>query len=137
MSFITKEDYGSHIADNRLDAMSGYDDSKLPAIEGRAIAFVKGYLNARFDTDTIFATTGGSRDAQILAVCIDVVVYYVARLVAPRNISNTIKEAYQESKEWLEGVMSADINPPGLAVPSDGTKAYVTFGGNTKRENHI
>lgn len=135
--FIDKSDYSSHIREGRLDQVTLATDATLDAAEERAISFIKGYLNARYDVVEIFNKAGAARDATILGHCIDISLYYAHRLINPRKVPGMRAEAYKEAKEWLIGVQKQEINPVGLPVPDEGAKDYILHGSNPKRVQHI
>lgn len=135
-TFIIKEDYQGHIRDYRLDQVTQFDDPMLDKCESRAISFVKSYLSSRYDVDVIFSASGENRDAFILGLCVDVALYYVHRSGNPRKTPQHRKEAYDEAKEWLEGVQMGDINPD-LPLPTDEDKDYMRFGSNPKKNWHV
>ncbi len=137
MAFINKEDYKDVINENILDDITQVDDDKLESCEARAIKYMKGFLSSRYDTANIFNKTGGSRDEAVLGFAKDITVYFLHRLINPRKVPANRQVAYTEAKEWLMGVSACTINPEGLPVIEGGQKDYISFGGNTKRNNQI
>ena len=137
MAFIDKTDYADVINQNILDDITEVDDTKIDTAEGRAIAFMKSYLNNRYDAENIFNKTGSNRDDVILGFAKDITLYYLHRIINPRKVPSNRAEAYKEAKEWLMGVSDCTINPVGLPVIAGGQKDYVHFGGNTKRDNQF
>jgi phage gp36-like protein len=138
MAFIIKEDYESVINENVLDDITEIDDDKLEACQKRAIAFIDGYLNNRYDTNAIFSKTGAERNAVILGLAIDITLYYLHRIVNWRNAPAARVNAYNEAKDWLEKVNALQINPSGLpVVAGDTDRDYIQTGSNPKRSNHI
>lgn len=137
MSYIVKEDYTSHIRENRLDQVTNYTDNNLTDAQARAMGFVKSHISGRFDTAAIFAATGSDRDPVILGFTIDIALYYLWRAVAPRKIPTHVKEAYDEAVLWLEGVKEGTIIPEGLPANTNDSATTVRWGSNPKRESHI
>lgn len=137
-TFILKTDYADSIKETLLDDITETNDDLLDSAEKKAIAFMKGYLNARYDCDAIFSATGDDRDPVILMRAVDISLYYLHRLTNWRNVPRFRQEAYQEAKEWLEKVNKLEINPVGLPkVADDTTRQPLQWGSNTKRTNHI
>lgn len=136
-TFIDKTDYDAHIRSNRLDQVTEFTDALLGTAENRAIGFVGGYLSGRYDIDAIFAATGDSRNATILGYTIDISLYYLWRLVAPRKVPAYVKEAYDEAKEWLAGVQAGEIVATGLPVTTSETAGATKWGSNPRRTNHV
>lgn len=137
MAFIDKADYADVINSNILDNITEVDNSKIDTCEARAIDFMSGYLNTRYDVANIFNKTGDARNATILGFAKDITLYYLHRLINPKKVPSNRVEAYKEAKMWLEGVASQEINPPNLPVPVSGEKDYILYGSNTPRQNHI
>lgn len=137
MSFITKDDYAGHIRDNVLDDITEVDDDKIEQQQDRAVQFMIGYLNNRYDTINIFNKVGTARDVVIVAYAVDITIYYLHRLMNYRKVPGDRAKAYTEAKEWLENVSACKINPPNLPLLTTGEKDYVLWGSNIKRENHI
>lgn len=137
MAFIDKADYTSIINQNILDDITEVSDTKIDDCEKRAIKFMSGYLNNRFDVNNIFNKTGTERNDVILGFAMDITIYYLHRLVNWRNAPSARVQAYNDAKEWLQKVSELQINPSDLPTLTDGSKDYVQFGSNPKRTNHI
>lgn len=137
MAFITKTDYEDSIKENVLDDITESDDNKLDVATSRAVEEAKGYLNARYDITEIFNKTDTDRNPIIVMYVIDMALYHLHSLINMNKIPKARKERYEKATEWFRMVNEGDINPPDLPLPTDGTKEYVLFGGNTKRSNQI
>jgi len=138
MAFIEKADYGDAINENILDDITGDVDSKLDSAEEKAIAFMKGYLNNRYDVASIFAETGNDRHPVVLMYAVDISLYYLHRLLAWRYTPKFRTERYNEAKDWLMKISNLEINDPLLPVVADDTtREYVHFGSNPRRANHL
>lgn len=138
MAFIDKADYGDAINENILDDITDGVDTKLDSAEAKAISYMKGYLNNRYDVAEIFAQTDNDRHPVVLMFAVDISIYYLHRMLSWRDTPKFRIERYNEAKEWLEKVSKLEINDPLLPlVADDTTREYVQFGGNTKRANHL
>ncbi len=137
MTFITRDDTGSSIRSNILDSMIEFDDTKFTVAVSWAISEMAGYLNSKYDTTAIFAATGVDRNPVVMMFCIDLALYHLHSATNPKKIPDHRKERYTEAKQWLMDVSAGLINPPDLPKPTDGTKEFIIFGGNTPRSNHI
>jgi hypothetical protein len=136
MVFISKTDYISIINENVLDDITEVNDEIIEACEARAVAFMSGYLNSRYDVANIFNKTGAERDSTILNYAMDITIYYIHRLVNWRNAPSARVMAYNDAKEWLTKVLDLKINPD-LPLLANDSKDYVLTGSNPKRQNHI
>ncbi len=134
--FIIREDYSSNIQMYRLDSLTGFNDIKLGEVEKTAIGYMKGYLNPRYDVDADFAKTGTDRDPVLLSCAIDITIYHLCKALKLREIPGTIRDSYNDWKEWLLGVQSGAINPTNLTL-NETTGSFIIYGSNPKRENHI
>ena len=135
-TFIDRADYATAINGYILDQIVQFDDTKLDVVETQVIQEMTGYLNARYDTAAIFATTGGSRNPLVVMYAVDMSLYYLHRLINPKKVPDFRKERYQYAIEWLEKVQKQTVNPdlpPLLSTQKD----YMFFNSNPKRTNHL
>lgn len=137
MAFVEKDDFAGHIRENILDDLTNVDDDIILKQSNRAINFMSGFLNNRYDVENIFNKTGNDRDTVVLGYCIDITIYYMHRLMNYRKVPRDRADAYNEAKQWLEDVSALKINPAGLPFLTTNTKTYVQWGSNPKRVNHI
>jgi hypothetical protein len=137
MAFVEKDDFNGHIRENILDDLTNVDDDIILKQSNRAINFMSGFLNNRYDVENIFNKTGNDRDTVVLGYCIDITIYYMHRLMNYRKVPRDRADAYNEAKQWLEDVSALKINPVGLPFLTNNTKTYVQWGSNPKRVNHI
>ena len=72
--FITPQDYDASIHREILDALTRNDDAIIEICEDRAIAEMRGYLNARYDADAIFNAEGAARNELVLMMAVDIAV---------------------------------------------------------------
>ncbi len=136
MAFIEKSDYADVIRENILDDITEVNDNIITSCQKRAISFLKGYLNSRYDVNAIFSKTGDDRSSEVLGYAKDITVYYLHRQVNARKIPIERSEAYKEALDWLRGVLAGEINPD-LPKTSGESKDFIQFGSNPKRSNHI
>ncbi len=136
-TFCTRDDYEAAIRGNILDAIIDFNDGKLDIAESRAISEMGGYLNARYDTEAIFAATGNDRNPLMVMYCVDIALYHLHSVLNPKKVPDHRKERFDQAKQWLADVAAGMINPPDLPRITDGSRDYVLFGSNTKRNNHI
>ena len=83
--FITQEDYDASIHREILDALTRSDNAIVEICEDRAIAEMRGYLNARYDVDEIFSAEGEARNQLILMLAIDITVYHLFNIPSPKG----------------------------------------------------
>jgi phage gp36-like protein len=137
MAFISKADFGTAIKTNILDDITEADDNKITISISKAIELMKGYLSARYNITQIFNKEDDARNILIVERGVDIALYMLHKRLNPRKIPEHRKEAYKEAKEWLEQVQALNINPPDLPLVADGTKDYIQYGGETRRNNRL
>lgn len=124
MTFITSTDYAAQIKADVLDRIIESDNSLLLDAENKALAQAKSRLRVRFDVDTIFATTGDSRHAELVMYIVDMTLYHLHSRINPGQVPELRKERYQDALDWLKGVAAGDYDPglPGIGdADEDGT----------------
>lgn len=137
-SFLTKDDYSSHIKNYVLDAVSNTDDRVIEKVEAAAIKYVRGYLKMRFKVDEIFAATGNDRDEMVVSIVLDIALFKLHQRHNPRKIPTFRKEAYNEAKKWLEDARDGLIEPDGLPLLEEQeVQSVIEIRSNPKRHNHI
>lgn len=138
--FITQEDYDASIHREILDALTRSDNAIVEICEDRAIAEMRGYLNARYDVDEIFSASGEARNQLILMLAIDITVYHLFSIHNPQKISQIRKDRYERAVEWLKQVAAYKITVDGAPLLPDETlqqnNPYL-MKSNPKRINHM
>lgn len=140
MAFIEKTDYADAIREVVLDDITEELDSLLDDAEKKAIAYMKGYLNNRYDVAAIFAAEGDERHPVILMYAIDISIFFLHRRVSWRNTPKFRIDRHNEAKDWLQKVSELEINDPLLPLiedEEDVSRQYVQFGSNPRRSNHL
>ena len=137
MSFLVKSDFENSIRSSLLGQITNNDDAKIAVAISYSEAFMKGYLNARYDVDAIFALTGNKRHPTIVMYGVIIGLYRLHSLVNPVKIPEQVKLEYQEAKEWFFFVSEQKINPTDLPLLNSKQKDYILTGSNPKRENHV
>ena len=131
-SFLVKEDYVYSISIEVLDTLTGGNDDIINQISLEAIEEMKSYLNARYDIQSIFSTSGDERNKTILMYCKDIALYHIYSIFTFREMPEIRYTRYKKAIHWLEQVCEQKINPEGLPI----NKAFVKSGSNDKRNNH-
>lgn len=139
-TFINTEDYDASIHAEILTALTRSDAAIIEICEDRAIAEMRSYMSARYDTDSIFSATGDNRNPLILMMAIDISVYHIFCIHNPQKLSQIRKDRYDRAIDWLKQVASCKISIDG--APLLGTDAQKTnspwqMTSNPKRTNHL
>lgn len=138
MSFLTITELKTHLYNENVDVISRSDDTIVQAAIDAAIAEAKGYL-AAFDTATVFADTGSSRNALLLVFVKDIATWHFIVLCNAGVEMELRQDRYERAVAWLKAVQKGDISPDlPAAIETDGeTRGVIIFGSNTKREQHF
>lgn len=137
MAFINRSDYQTVIDEHILSEVLRYNESHIATDEARAISFATGYLNARFDTETLFEQEDEERHPLVLMHVLNIALYFMHQRIAPDQVPQNILDNYVEAKSWFVAVNSGTINPPDMPVFEDGERDHVLYGGNEPRNHHI
>ncbi len=138
--FITQEDYDASIHREILDALTRSDNAIVEICEDRAIAEMRGYLNARYDVDAIFSAEGEARNQLVLMLAIDIAVYHLFSIHNPQKMSQIRKDRYERAVEWLKQVAAYKITVDEAPFLPDGTLQQnnpCLMKSNPKRVNHM
>jgi len=139
MSFITKEDFTSHIYEDTIDAISNDDDAKLDTAIKSAIQQAKGYLS-RFDIEAIFASEGEEKDnfADLINYIKDIAKW---RFIAVCNLQIDIKLAescYLSAVSELGKIQAGKVVPYGWPFKEEETDTGAfTIASRPKRGNYF
>ncbi len=138
--FITPQDYDASIHRDILDALTRNDEAIVEICEDRAIAEMRGYLSARYDTDAIFAAQGEARNQLILMMAVDITVYHLFSIHNPKNMSQIRKDRYERAVEWLKQVAAFKVTVDGAPrLPEEQRKQSSPWlmASNPQRTNHL
>ena len=108
--FLSQSDYMAQIQPEIKQAVAG-DQSIWSASELQAEEEITGYLRNRFKVAEIFNQVGTARNARIVMLMVDVVLYHIHSRVAPRNIPEIREVRYEQAIEWLKAVNKGTIVP--------------------------
>ncbi|WP_455592919.1 phage protein Gp36 family protein [Bacteroides sp.] len=109
-NFIQEEDYEVQARQEMLCLLDGTDErSALMKAERFAISQIRKYIGGRYDCDTLFSATGEDRDAYIVMITIDIVIYHLWAKKAPKSIPTHRKERYSDVLDWLTNVGSGEM----------------------------
>lgn len=137
MAFINRSDYKSVIDEHILSEVLRFDESYLATAEKRAISYATGYLNARFDTETLFEQEDDDRHPLVLLHVLNITLYYLHQKVAADQVPQNILDNYVEATDWFKAVNKGEVAPPDLPMFEDGERDHVLYGGNEARNHHI
>lgn len=137
-TFITTADLTTDIQSQFLDIISQESTDNQERAEKSAISKMGSYLRNRFDTTLIFDADEDYADKELVKeyLC-NLIRYRLWRSVNPRNVSTQVKDDYNETMDWLEGIAANTIHPnmPHLSGEEDRRSDQAVWGGDNEPEN--
>ena len=129
MIFLTITDFDKQIRSENLDRIIDNNSIILDDAESSAILRVTGYLNGRYDMDAEFSKIGTDRNALLVTLLIDLVLYDVHSRINPRNIPELRMQRRDEATDVLKKTNEERLNNWGLAerLNEDGEEVGFTF----------
>lgn len=121
MPFLTNADYTLQIRNELKPLISSNDDNVYTIAELAAEGEITSYLRRRYDVPAIFATTGTDRNAHLVMIMIDLVLYHVFSRITPRNIPEVRELRYDAAIKWLEKVAAGELLPDLPLLKEDNT----------------
>lgn len=110
MSFLAKADFYSVIRQLRIEQMSDNSDTIIEQAISEAVALVKSYLFAIYNTETIFSKTGNERDTLLMLHCKNIAVYLLHKRLPNVMMPEHVKDDYSETLRQLEQVAKGNID---------------------------
>lgn len=121
-----------------LNVLTRNPDNVETAIK-EAEAEVSAYLKARYDIDSEYAKSGAARNVMVVKLVREISIYNCFKVSNPVSMSESRVQAYKDTVNFLKDCQSEKASIPGLARLTDSNNVsgsgYLTFGGNTKRNN--
>jgi len=110
MIWLIQSDFDKQIKTDMLSRIIESNAAILDDSERAALAEVQAYLRSNYDVPAIFSTSGTARDAYILMITIDVLLYHVHSRNNPNQIPDIRRERYLEAKRTLEDIAKGVID---------------------------
>lgn len=135
--FITDQDYQVVIGEQALKVVSQVSTENRANAETEAVEEIAGYLRPKYDTDTIFNTSGDDRNRLIVMYTCDIAIYHMAASVPQKMGMEIRKERYERAIKWLEGVQAGKIVPDlPLATDESGDPTGIPFVYGSQKKLH-
>jgi len=134
MAFITITDLKKGLQEELINEITRNDSAVIDHVISAAIAEAKTYLRENYDTDTIFAATGTSRDALLVTFTSDIAIYNLIELVQPGIDTEDRRARYKRAIDWLKQVRSQDIKPDLPLASSPPAADNITYGSAERKE---
>ena len=139
MSFISKEDFTTHIYEDSIDAISNDDDEKLDTAIRSAEQQVKGYLS-RFDIEAIFQSQDEEKEtfAELITYIKDIAKWRFIQVCNVNVDLELAEKGYKYALQELKEIQKGTVVPYGWPIKADEipTGGY-TITSRPKRGNYI
>ena len=109
--YVTETDY-IVIDCDALKLLQSSDSARRIAAERAAQQQISGYLNGRYDMTTEFEKTGDDRNAIIVQIYCDIVLYTLVSALPGRMGSEVRKERYDNAIKWLSASKNLMLSLP-------------------------
>jgi len=111
-----------------INLVTNSDSDKREKAIKMAMSEVRSYMRTRYRIDQEFAKVGEARNDFILLVVIDVTLWHLFSMLAPRMGLETRKERYDAAIRWLKDVRDGKTDPgiPSVDDPISGGTDPVT-----------
>lgn len=103
-NWITSADYLQKITNDRLQQIIEGNTDRLDEAETTAVAVVKDALFQWYDTDSIFATTGSDRPAQVVRWCVNLALFYLYERVPDKLVPERVVQNYEQTLATLQDI---------------------------------
>lgn len=119
-----------------LNVITRSNDNAAQAI-AEAQAEVESYLAARYDIRSEWSRTGDQRCTMVVKLVRDIALYNCYNISNPVNMPESRRNSYKDAINYLKEVQAERASIDGLVrlTGTTGTSSYVSFGGNSKRNN--
>jgi phage gp36-like protein len=139
MAFLTAADYTGQVQNTILQEVIQTDDTLRTSTELKVQAQVTSYLATRYDVPEIFNKLGEERNAQVVMLMVDMVLYHLHSRISPGQVPQVRNDRYADAIEWLKMVAAGQLMPdlPEPAGDDEGTKAGVMYGSREARDPYF
>ena len=137
MSFITEEEFTSHVYEENIDIISRDDPGKLEEAIDAAVSEASGYMS-RFDSDTLFAATGSERDPILVMYIKDIAKWHFMNICNAGTDLTLVQDRYEKAIKWFEKVQAGRVVPRNWPLINDEVSSpnYFHVKSNPKRGNY-
>ncbi len=135
MLFLATEDFNQVASPEEIDSLSDNDELSLDKAEISSISFFKGYLRSRYDIDAEFEKTEDDRDATLVVMLCDWVIWTLQANEPERFVSDIRIQRKDDVEAWLKGCQKGTINPGFAPLVDESGKDISTgmkYGGNER-----
>ncbi len=119
--YLDEIDFTTLADQDDLDVVTGADARKRERALKMALDEMRSYMRIRYRINQEFAKTGDDRNDYIMLIVIDLTLYHLFSMLAPRMGMETKKERYDAAIRWLKDVRDGKSDPgiPTIDDPID------------------
>jgi len=122
-----------------LNVLTRSNPDNISNAISEAIAEVNSYLGVRYNMQAEWNKSGSSRNVLVVKMVRDIALYNCYNISNPVNMPESRVQKYKDTISFLKDVQAERAQLDGLTRLSDASNIsgsnYLTFGGNTKRNN--
>ncbi|HPH85567.1 MAG TPA: DUF1320 family protein [Ferruginibacter sp.] len=122
-----------------LNVLTRSNPDNISNAISEAIAEVNSYLGVRYNMQAEWNKSGSSRNVLVVKMVRDIALYNCYNISNPVNMPESRAQKYKDTISFLKDVQAERAQLDGLTRLSDASNTsgsnYLTFGGNTKRNN--
>ncbi len=139
--WLEEKDFQKQIKADILDRIVQNDTSIILDAERAAIVELQGMLRIKYDVAAIFSQAGTQRNALVVMLLVDILLYHVHSRLNANQIPDIRKERYDNAIATLKdlGAGKMDIGLP-LIINAEGetqSPAGMSYQGELKRPNRF
>lgn len=109
--FLNIEDYKTVCSPKELEVLTQADSRTLERAERTALAEIEGYLSVRFDMTKAFAAQGEERNAHLVQIAVNIVLFYLVQWLPGKMASGNRTDLYDRTVKWLDAASKGGRTP--------------------------
>ena len=120
--YLNEIDFTTLADQEDIDIVTNADAAKRERALKMAMDEVRSYMRIRYRINHEFLKTGDDRNDYIMLIVIDLTMYHLFSMLAPRMGMETKKERYDAAIKWLKDVRDGKSDPgiPSVDDPLEG-----------------
>lgn len=137
MPFLTATDYPLQIKNEIKTIITQNDASVQTDAELKAQSQMESYLRKRYDVANVFNKTGTERNATLVMLLVDMVIYHMHSCLPIRNVPEERANRYDYAIKYLEAVADGAIEPdlPAKTDANGNAQGLMRLGSDTPTEH--
>lgn len=143
--YLNELDFTTLADADDIELITNSDSDKRDRASKMALDEVRSYMRKKYRIEQEFAKTGEERNDFIVMITLDITLYHLFSMLAPRMGMETRQNRYDNAIKWLTGVRDGKTDPGIPSIddpeangtnPEDNPEMFDTFryGSNTKND---